>query len=274
MNEEGRGPSAEPLLALIREHQGTIRAALDDEQYALLLSRLSALAGAPPADDRAVRRALQGVRLALRPLPFDHPVRIALEGVRLVAAPPGPTTVTEALALVDLLAAPEPAPAQTPDPAPAQTPEPAPAATPDPAPDPAPVQTPDPAPDPASTPAPGGSGTPTPAPSADPLLREPALTVAEATARCGGKPPPELIRLPDPPNGYRYPEFQFPAGGGTPHEVVLVVNRLLLADIDPRGAASWWLGGNTWLGGSPASLLGRLPDHELVGAAATLVEGE
>ncbi|MFE7107972.1 hypothetical protein ACFU98_40285 [Streptomyces sp. NPDC057575] len=250
MNEEGRGPSAEPLLDLIREYQGTIRAALDDEQYALLLSRLSALAGAPPADDRAVRRALQGVRLALRPLPFDHPVRIALEGVRLVAAPPGPTTVTEALALVDLLAPPEPAPAQTPEPAP------------------------DPARDRASTPAPGGSGTPAPAPSADPLLREPALTVAEATARCGGKPPPELIRLPDPPNGYRYPEFQFPAGGGTPHEVVLVVNRLLLADIDPRGAASWWLGGNTWLGGTPASLLGRLPDHELVGAAATLVEGE
>lgn len=89
MNEEGRGPSAEPLLALIGEHRESIRAALDDEQQALLLTRLTALAEAPPDDTMAVRRALQGVRLALRPLPFEHPVRAALDGVRLVAAPPG-----------------------------------------------------------------------------------------------------------------------------------------------------------------------------------------
>ncbi|WP_328928958.1 hypothetical protein OG429_33275 [Streptomyces sp. NBC_00190] len=237
MNEEGRGPSAEPLLALIGEHRESIRAALDDEQHALLLTRLTALAEAPPDDTMAVRRALQGVRLALRPLPFEHPVRAALDGVRLVAAPPGPAAVTEALALISLMAAPDPAPA---------------------------------GPTPAATPAVGVGDDRAP----DPLLREPALSAAEATARCGGAPPPELIRLPDPPNGDRYPQFQFPTGGGTPHEVVLEVNRLLLADIDPRGAASWWLGGNTWLGGTPASLLGRLPDHELVGAATALVEGE
>ncbi|MEV6957434.1 hypothetical protein [Streptomyces sp. NPDC051183] len=236
MNEEGRGPSAEPLLALIGEHRESIRAALDDEQHALLLTRLTALAQAPPDDTMAVRRALQGVRLALRPLPFEHPVRAALDGVRLVAAPPGPATVTEALALIDLMAAPDPAPAGPAGPAPAV-----------------------------------GAGADR---APDPLLREPALSAAEATARCGGAPPPELIRLPDPPNGDRYPGFQFPTGGGAPHEVVLEVNRLLLADIDPRGAASWWLGGNTWLGGIPASFLGRLPDHELVGAAAALVEGE
>ncbi|MEU7032993.1 hypothetical protein ABZ958_04820 [Streptomyces sp. NPDC046237] len=241
MNEEGRGPSAESLLALIGEHRESIRAALDDEQHALLLTRLRALAEAPPDKDMAVRRALQGVRHALRPLPFDHPARAALDGVRLVAAPPGPATVTEALALVDLLAAaPEPAP--TADPTPGVTLD-----------------------DVTS-----GDGRT----AADPLLREPALSTAEATARCGGAPPPELIRLPDPPRGDRFLEFQFPLGGGTPHPVVLKVNRLLLADIDPRGAASWWLGGNSWLGGSPASLLGRLPDHELVGAATTLVEGE
>ncbi|MFG2986653.1 hypothetical protein ACGFYQ_36335 [Streptomyces sp. NPDC048258] len=240
MNEEGRGPSAEPLLALIGEHRESIRTALDEEQHALLLTRLSALAEAPPDDDMAVRRALQGVRLALRPLPFDHPVRDALDGVRLVAAPPGPEAVTEALALINLLAEPVPEPVPEPDP------------------------TPDPTPDAAFR----DDRAP------DPLLREPALSAAEATARCGGAPPPELIRLPDPPNGDRYPEFQFPAGGGTPHEVVLEVNRLLLADIDPRGAASWWLGGNSWLGGPPVSLLGRLPDHELVGAATALVEGE
>ncbi|MFE9632008.1 hypothetical protein [Streptomyces sp. NPDC006463] len=234
MNEEGRGPSAEPLLALIGEHRESIRAALDDEQHALLLTRLSALAAAPPDSVMAVRRALQGVKLALRPLPFDHPVRAALAGVRLVAAPPGPATVTDALALVNLMAA----GAQEPDTEPDATP----------------------AREPVTEP--------------DPLLREPALSAAEVTARCGGAPPPELIRLPDPPNGDRYPEFQFPSGGGTPHAVVLQVNRLLLADIDPLGAASWWLGGNSWLGATPASLLGRLPDHELVCAVTALVEGE
>lgn len=249
MNEEGRGPSAEPLLALIGEHRDSIRAELDDEQHALLLARLTALAEAASDDTMAVRRALQGVRLALRPLPFGHPVREAFDGSRLMAAPPGPAAVTEALALIGLMAAPDPTPAD-PDPAPGPAPGPAPA--------------------PAATPLVGAGGDREP----DPLLREPAFSAAEATARCGGAPPPELIRLPDPPNGDRYPRFQFPTGGGTPHEVVLEVNRLLLADIDPRGAASWWLGGNTWLGGTPASFLGRLPDHELVGAATALVEGE
>ncbi|MFF9012821.1 hypothetical protein ACF09C_07570 [Streptomyces sp. NPDC014870] len=263
MNEEGRGPSAEPLLALIGEHRESIRAALNDEQHALLLTRLRALAAAPPDEVMAVRRALQGVRLALRPLPFDHPVRAALDGVRLVAAPPGPATVTEALTLVDLLAAVSTAAAE-----PAPTPDRSPDAAPDPTPDTAPVPAPGATPDPTPDPTPGEDR------AADPLLREPALSTAEATARCGGAPPPELIRLPDPPRGDRYLEFQFPVGGGTPHPVVLTVNRLLLADIDPRGAASWWLGGNSWLGAAPASLLGRLPDHELVGAATTLVEGE
>ncbi|MGW7363181.1 hypothetical protein ACWGI8_07075 [Streptomyces sp. NPDC054841] len=108
----------------------------------------------------------------------------------------------------------------------------------------------------------------------DELLQAPALSADEAGARCGGAPPPELIRLADPRDGDRYPEFQFAEGGGTPHEVVLEVNRLLLAEVDPWGAAAWWLSGNSWLGGTPASLLGRLPDHRLVGAATALVEGE
>ncbi|MFJ6782581.1 hypothetical protein [Streptomyces yangpuensis] len=251
MNEEGREPSAEPLLALIGEHLESIRTALADEEHALLLTRLTALAGAPPDDTMAVRRALQGVRLALRPLPFGHPVRVAVDGVRLTAAPPGPAAVTEALALISLMA----------DPAP------------DPEPEPDPVSG---GPGPAGTSAVGAAGAVGAADGRgpDPLLREPALSAAEAAARCGGAPPPELIRLPDPANGDRYPQFQFPSGCGTPHAVVLEVNRLLLADIDPLGAASWWLGTNTWLGGSPASLLGRLPDHELVGAATALVEGE
>ncbi|MBB5121295.1 hypothetical protein AF335_18205 [Streptomyces eurocidicus] len=266
MNEEGRGPSAEPLLALIGEHRESIRAALDDAQHALLLTRLSALTEAPPDSDMAVRRALQGVRLALRPLPFDHPVRAALDGVRLATAPPGPTTVTDALALVGLLtaAAPHPGPMTTglPEPGLMQAGVPEPALMPGSVPEPGLMPA-----APPSTPFRDGRAP-------DPLLREPALSAAEVAARCGGAPPPELIRLPDPPNSDRYPEFQFPPGGGTPHPVVLQVNRLLLADIDPRGAASWWLGGNSWLGGTPASLLGRLPDHELVCAVTALVEGE
>ncbi|MFF5442129.1 hypothetical protein [Streptomyces achromogenes] len=103
------------------------------------------------------------------------------------------------------------------------------------------------------------------------LLRVPALSATEARARCDGSaPPPELIRLGD-----RYPEFQFRPGDGTPYEVVLEVNRVLLADADPWGAADWWLSGNEWLdGGSPAALLGVRPDRELVVAAVALVEGD
>ncbi|WTP28369.1 hypothetical protein OG975_35950 [Streptomyces sp. NBC_00203] len=225
---DGHESSADRLFALIGEHQVTIREALDDEEYALLLARLEALAGVAPDDDRAVRRALRGVELALLPLPHGHPVRTALDAVRLVAAPPGPTAVAGARELMAALASPSPA-----------------------------------------------SGTEGVAAGAqDELLRAPALSADEARARCGGAaPPPELIRLSDP-GGDRYPEFQFAAGGGTPYEVVLEVNRLLLADIDPRGAAAWWFSGNTWLGGTPASLLGRLPDQQLVGAATALVEGD
>ncbi|MEU8509158.1 hypothetical protein AB0C40_31550 [Streptomyces brevispora] len=126
------------------------------------------------------------------------------------------------------------------------------------------LATPDPAPEPGVS-----DGTP------DDILRAPALSADEAHARCGGAaPPPELIRLADPQGGDRYPEFQFPTGCGTPYEIVLRINRLLLADIDPWGAAAWWLSGNTWLGGAPAALLGRRPDQELVLAAAALVEGD
>ncbi|WP_030342853.1 hypothetical protein [Streptomyces sp. NRRL S-1022] len=113
-----------------------------------------------------------------------------------------------------------------------------------------------------------------PDPGRDRLLGQPALSAAEAWGRCGGAPPAELIRLRGPDYHDHYPEFQFTPAGGAPNDVVLEINRLLLADIDPWGAAAWWLSGNTWLGGSPASLLGRLPDHRLVGAALELAEGE
>ncbi|MFJ4525987.1 hypothetical protein ACIP4Y_34515 [Streptomyces sp. NPDC088810] len=227
MNEPRTG-SAERLLALIGEHRDTIREGLDGEQHALLLVRLRALATAPPDDDRAVRRALQGVRLVLLKLPSGHPVRRELDSPRGTVTLPGPVTVAGAQELMAWFDLPSPArgPAYDPD------------------------------------------------PEQDLLLRQPALSAAEAWVRCGGAPPPELIRLRAPDDHDRYPEFQFDPAGGTPHGVVLEVNRLLLADIDPWGAAAWWLSGNTWLGGTPADLLGRLPDHRLVGAALELAEGE
>jgi hypothetical protein len=108
------------------------------------------------------------------------------------------------------------------------------------------------------------------------LLRAPALSAAEVRDRYAGtEPPPELIRLADPENGDRYPEFQFASDGGAPHQVVLEINGLLCADVDPWGVADWWLSENAWLGGDrPASLLGIRTDSELVGAAASLVEGD
>ncbi|MFE2941435.1 hypothetical protein ACFXKG_20580 [Streptomyces sp. NPDC059255] len=235
MNDDGTGASrggTERLLALIGEHRDTVRDALDDEEYALLLARLAALADAASDDTRAVRRALQGVRLALLPLPLDHPVRVALDSVRLVAAPPGPSAVAGARELMARLVIPEPSPGT----------------------------------------ADGGADGDS---AQDQLLRAPALSGDEARARCGDTaPPPELIRLTDAGGGDRYPEFQFGTGDGSPCAVVLEVNRVLLADIDPWGAAAWWLSGNSWLGGTPASLLGRLSDRELVGAATALAEGD
>jgi hypothetical protein len=222
----------ERLLGLVGEHQGSIRETLDGEQYALLLERLGALAEASEADPKAVRKALQGVRLALVPLPLDHPVRLALDSVRLTGSVIGPTAVTSARDLLGRLS---------------QTP-----------------------------------------PVAEPaaiiravqarLLAEPALNRPVAHARCHSagleEPPPDLIRLDDVDRGARYPAFQFAGAAGGPIPVVLRINRILLAGIDPWGAADWWLSGNTWLGARPASLLGALPDEQLVGAATALVEGD
>lgn len=112
MNTSGEGPAGR-LLALIGEHRTAVRAALDDEQYALLLARLEALAAVVPDDGMAVRKACQGIRLALLALPFDHPVRAALDAVRLVAAPPEPSVVMGARELMALMA-PAPPP-DTPD---------------------------------------------------------------------------------------------------------------------------------------------------------------
>ncbi|MET9610648.1 hypothetical protein ABZZ17_37150 [Streptomyces sp. NPDC006512] len=229
------------LIGLIAEHWESVNAALTDEQKATLLARLRALGDTAHGDEKAVRKARQGVRLALLPLPFGHPARAALESSRLaVSGASAVETVTLVRELLAGLATPRPGPA------PDYTPP--------------------------------GDTAPDTAAIVDAvhrrLLRAPSLAPEEVRARFGGAaPPPEVIRLRDPERGDRYPEFQFTAGDASAHEVVLEVNRLLLADVDPWGAADWWLSGNVWLGGTPASLLGELPDERLVGAAAALVEG-
>lgn len=104
------------------------------------------------------------------------------------------------------------------------------------------------------------------------LLAAPALTEAEhAELPSGPDTPAGLIRLRDPERGIRYPRFQFKAGTAEPLPVVRRINELLRADRDPWGAADWWLGGNRWLGGVPADLLGIVPDDDLEHAAAELV---
>ncbi|MBI0382506.1 hypothetical protein JBE27_41180, partial [Streptomyces albiflaviniger] len=89
-------------------------------------------------------------------------------------------------------------------------------------------------------------------------------TAAEDPAGAG------LIRLSDPERGDRYPDFQFDPDTGEPRPVVQRINRMLLSDQDPWGAADWWLGGNTWLRDAPAALVGRVPDARLTEAAAAL----
>jgi hypothetical protein len=256
------------VLSLVDEHHDSIRARLTDEEYELLFRKLQLLADVPPDDDRAVRRAFQGVRLCLLPLPFDHPARAALDSVRLTdSGSAGWLTVLRAQALVDRLTTSYLSDPSSEDPL-------------------ARIQQkqarlerletdPSDQPDPSHSPhSPGSAAVIAAAESR--LLRAPALSPAEARARCGGAaPPPELIRLADPDLGERYPEFQFEPGGGAPREVVLEVNRVLLADADPWGAADWWLSANAWLDHEPpATFLGVRSDRDLLDAAVALVEGD
>ncbi|MFD7028388.1 hypothetical protein ACFWAR_10185 [Streptomyces sp. NPDC059917] len=114
-------------------------------------------------------------------------------------------------------------------------------------------------------------GAPDPHPVRTRLLAAPALAAGEIAAAPGD---PGLIRLRHPELGDRYPRFQFASGTTRPLPVVGLINRLLMADRDPWGAADWWLGENRWLRGVPAELLGSVPDEELTRAARELVEGD
>ncbi|MDX3531092.1 hypothetical protein P1P75_32970 [Streptomyces sp. ID05-39B] len=104
------------------------------------------------------------------------------------------------------------------------------------------------------------------------LLTVPSRAAAPAGSPAAGDGPADVIVLADPEDGPRSPEFQFDPDTGQPRDIVVRINRILLADRDPWGAADWWLGRNSWLGGPPASLLGRVPDDRLADAALALVE--
>ncbi|GAA0395717.1 hypothetical protein [Streptomyces luteireticuli] len=225
----------EELLHLIGQHADSIRACLDDEQYALLLAALHDLASAPGAGPAAAR-AERGVGNALSPLPADHPASPSSPPGAPSPGPPAgaacPHTGPSGLAwllLAELMTGRASAPRTTEIIAVVKR----------------------------------------------RLLAAPSLSAAEARDRCAEDPlPRDLIRLADPVRGDRYPAFQFAGETGGPVSVVRWVNQLLLAEVDPWGAADWWLSGNTWLGGPPASLLGELPDDVLASAAQALVKGE
>ncbi|MFI6376209.1 hypothetical protein [Streptomyces sp. NPDC050546] len=100
------------------------------------------------------------------------------------------------------------------------------------------------------------------------LLSEPSTPWTESAD-------PRLIVLSGPDGRGRLPLFQLEAGA-MPWRIVLEVNSVLRAATDPWGAADWWLSRTTWWDGTPAALLGRGRDAELLGAARELAgpEGE
>ncbi|MFD5920368.1 hypothetical protein ACFVYP_15575 [Kitasatospora sp. NPDC058201] len=276
----------EELLALIRRHWAAIRADLDDTQHGVLVARLNKLAGTR-GDERAIRRAFHGVKLALLPLPLDHPVRAALDSSRLVAADPRPTA-SLARELLAWLAETDAASAFTESALGLPSPDSGPDSD----------SGPGPGPGPGRDHGPVHGPPPHAAPHAAPdtaeiiataqrrLLAEPSLGRADLDAR--GLDAPALagagliIRLIDQAGEHRYPAFQFagpapgaePGTGRGPLPVVTRINRLLLAEADPWGAADWWLAGNSWLGGTPAALLGLVSDELLTAAALSMVEGD
>ncbi|MEU9289726.1 hypothetical protein AB0D57_35010 [Streptomyces sp. NPDC048275] len=97
------------------------------------------------------------------------------------------------------------------------------------------------------------------------ILAEPSLPAASLVL-----PPDQihdLILLTDEHDVERVPAFQLDPAFGAPYAVVVEINRLLSADVDPWGAADWWLGSNVWLDTAPARLLGTGVDHALLSAA-------
>src|SRR6185437_13446444 len=68
-----------------------------------------------------------------------------------------------------------------------------------------------------------------------------------------------------------YPLFQFESVRPyRQHKLVATLSELLSADIDPAGAAAWWLTPNPWLDARPADLIGTERESEIRYAADQL----
>ncbi|WP_030863152.1 hypothetical protein [Streptomyces sp. NRRL S-37] len=238
----------EDLLALLVTHQESLAADLDEEDRAEVAAALRETREAVTAG-RSASPALRRLRRALSALPPKHPVSAALGSRRYAADGTGGRALPSADAIGAVLNLLEARDATA-------------------APDSGPRTGVEPAPEPAEL----------LAAARERLLAAPALTEREhAELLSSPEDRPELIRLVDPRpggSGARCPRFQFRPGTLQPLPVVLRINGLLRADLDPWGAADWWLGGNGWLHGVPADLLGTLPDEELEGAALELVEAD
>lgn len=182
-------------------------------------------------DTRAVRAALREMRLALRPLPRENELRRKLDQFRSGGAAPS-AVLPDADRLADLIRLLQSVDWPTLDPASAEIAR----------------------------------------AVRDRLLTTPARGPEQLTGAAAENPAGAgLIRLSDPERGDRYPDFQFDPDTGEPRPVVQRINRMLMSDQDPWGAADWWLGGNTWLRDAPAALVGQVPDARLTEAAAALL---
>jgi hypothetical protein len=253
------------LLALLVRHREELRQWLDDEQYEHFLTALRMLREAGTDPERVAMATMAVVR-SLWPVPdgageLARLLRSDVRGVAEAAVVPSEEAVLAALeALYAAPAAQVGERGGPPPPAPESEPERAPECAPG-----------------------SSSGAVPPDEAADPvaavlaaarrrLLAAPSRAAAPAGSPAAGEGPADVIVLADPEDGPRSPEFQFDPETGRPREIVVRINRILLADRDPWGAADWWLGGNSWLGGAPAALLGRVPDDRLADAALALVE--
>lgn len=224
--------TSEDLLRLLESHWTTVSTGLDAADLRQLAGILREMRDETAAGNTtAVARAVRRLKRTLSALPPGHPVAEALGGHRYATATRELPALTTIDAVIGVLGTPPPDPADL-------------------------LRT-----------------------ARRRLLAAPALSESEHAALTGsGQAPPDgpdapaaLIRLRDPDHGVRYPRFQFRPGTAEPLPVVRRINVLLRADRDPWGAAGWWLGGNRWLGGVPADLLGVLPDDALERAAAELV---
>ncbi|MGW0331100.1 DUF3168 domain-containing protein [Streptomyces sp. NPDC003011] len=104
------------------------------------------------------------------------------------------------------------------------------------------------------------------------ILSEPAVTADELRDGFGVEADEaELIRLRSQDGAELLPAFQFGPDGRS-RTLVLTINGLLGAALDPWGVADWWLGPNLWLDAVPAALLGAGLDDQLLAAARVVGE--